>query len=178
MSTKVRGEISCPLKTTKECTSNLLSDLSTRRWGFLCKQAVLWDLQAQLPWGNVRHSTGGCLVWLGYKTPVGASLGGRIMQDLCFSSPIFCARHVAWNLPALLLDTVLDIFGDSLMCCPCWDPCRTAELFGGALPHNFVAQPLLHRDLHKPLVLAWKRAQPSVVVSSLISLCFPFFAQL
>lgn len=73
---------------------------------------------------------------LGSKTPLGALLGGRIMQDLCFSSPVFHARHVACNLPTPVLDTVLNIFGDPLMCCPCWDPCRTAELSEKALPHN------------------------------------------
>lgn len=50
---------------------------------------------------------------------------------------------------------------------PCWDPCRT--FWRSSAPQLTPIVPLLHRDLHKPLVLAWKRAQPSVVVSSLIS---------
>lgn len=78
-------------------------------------QAVLQDLRAQLPWGNVGHSTGGCLVWLGSKPPAGALLGGRIMQNLCFSLPVLHARHVACHLLTLLLEIVLDIFGDPVV---------------------------------------------------------------
>lgn len=103
-------------------------------------------------------------MWLGSKPPAGALLGGRTVQDLCFSSPILHARHVACNLPTLLLETILDIFGDPLVCCL---SSRAAQLFSGALPPD--AHPLLHRDLHKLLVPAWKIAQPSVLALFLIS---------
>lgn len=106
-------------------------------------------------------------MWLGSKPPTRALLGGRTRQDLCFSSPILHARHVACNIPTLILEIALDIFGDPLVCCLYWDPSGAAELFLGALPHD--PHPLLHRDLHKALVPAWKIEQPSVLVLSLIS---------
>lgn len=103
---------------------------------------------------------------VGLQTSCGGLAGWENHAGSLLLLTHFHARHVACNLPTLLLETVLDIFGDPLMCCLYWDPCRAAELFGGALPHN--PHPLLHRDLHKPLVPAWKRAQPSVLVLSLI----------
>lgn len=114
-------------------------------------------------------------MWLGFKPPVGALLSGRTTQDLCFSSPVLHARHVACNLPTLLLKIVLGISGDPLACCLCWDPSRAAELFLRALPHD--PHPLLHRDLHEPLVPAWKVVQPSAL-SLVPNILMVFFTQL
>lgn len=141
MNTKVRGEISCPLETTKECTGNLLSDLSSWHWGFLRKLFCrICESNCHGVMGDIQQED----VWCGRapNLPPGALLGGRTMQDLCFSSPVLHARHVACNQPTLLSGIALDIFGDPLLCCPCWDLSKAAEPFLGALPHD--PHPFLH----------------------------------
>lgn len=53
--------------------------------------------------------------------------GWESAQDLCFSSPLLHASHVACHRPTLLLEAALGASGDPAACCPCGDPSRAAE---------------------------------------------------
>lgn len=130
-------------------------------------QAILQDLWAQLPWGNVGHSTGGCLVWLQ------TSRKGLAGWENHARSLLLLAHLMSGTLPATYPPCswrLCWVSGDPLVFPLCWDSSTAAELFAGALPHD--PHPLLHTDRHKPLEHAWRIEQPSLLVFSLIPQCF------